>query len=73
MSSEPTISEAEEENTDDEDDDVDDNVGGSKGGKKNVKTGDESLVTFWASLLGVSLTGLIMLFAAKLRLRRKDR
>ncbi|MBR4091301.1 MAG: hypothetical protein IKK28_10590, partial [Mogibacterium sp.] len=73
VSSEPTISEAEEENTDDEGDDVVDNGGGSKGGKKNVKTGDESLVAFWASLLGVSLTGLIMLFAAKLRLRRKDR
>ena len=67
-----TIAEAEEENTDDEDDDADDNGGGSKGGKKNVKTGDESLVAFWASLLGVSLIGLIMLFAARLRLRRKD-
>ena len=68
-----TIAEAEEENTDDEDDDADDNGGGSKGGKKNVKTGDESLVAFWASLLGVSLIGLIMLFAARQRLRRKDR
>ena len=71
-----TIAEAEEEDIDDEDDDVDDNGGGSKGSKdskKNVKTGDESLVAFWASLLGVSLIGLIMLFAAKLRLRRKDR
>ena len=70
-----TIAEAEEEDIDDEDDDVDDNGGGSKGSKdskKNVKTGDESLVAFWASLLGVSLTGLIMLFAARLRLRRKD-
>ena len=73
VSSEPTISEAEEENTDDEGDDVDDNGGGSKGSKKNVNTGDESLIAFWASLLGVSLIGLIMLFAAKLRLRRKDR
>ena len=64
-----TIAEAEEENTDDEDD----NGGGSKGSKKNVNTGDESLVAFWASLLGVSLIGLFMLFAARVRLRRKDR
>ena len=69
VSSEPTISEAEEENTDDEYD----NGGGSKGSKKNDNTGDESLVAFWASLLGVSLIGLFMLFAARLRLRRKDR
>ena len=64
-----TIAEAEEENTDDKDD----NGGGSKGSKKNVNTGDESLVAFWASLLGVSLIGLFMLFAARVRLRRKDR
>ena len=63
-----TIAEAEEENTDDKDD----NGGGSKGSKKNVNTGDESLVALWASLLGVSLIGLVMLFAARHRLRRKD-
>ena len=68
-----TIAEAEEKDIDDEGDDVVDNGGGSKGSRKNVNTGDESLVTFWASLLGVSLIGLVMLFAARLRLRRKDR
>ena len=74
-----TIAEAEKENTDDEGDDVNGNGGSSMGSKdskdskKSVKTGDESLVTFWTSLLGVSMIGLIMLFAARLRLRRKDR